>query len=345
MNIDEFNRLLLETVGVGLIIASYPELNVIYRNNRVLEWFPSFEERSAIISEKLVGIDQEALHSALGAGESYRATLEVKVRRRLKAISVTATRASISDEHCVIFELYDNTKVLELEAMITSYSKMVEQQNRSLKREKERAEKLLLNIMPESVYRELKTFGATAPQRYDEASILMLDFVGFAQTSMEHDPMTIISELNDIFTAFDRITEQQGCERLKTIGDAYVAVAGLPEPAPDHAEAIARSALMCVRYLKRRNKTHAIKWNCRVGLAPGPVIGSVVGIQKYVYDIFGPGINLAARLETLSGPMEILLSEEMYDRLRDSFRISDVGEIEVRGFGIKRIYKLLGSDE
>jgi adenylate cyclase len=345
MNIDEFNRLLLETVGVGLIIASYPELDIVYHNNRTLEWFPSFEEPSGKISDKLSGVNEEGLTSALNAGEIYQAALEAKVRRRVKAIGLTATRATIGDEHCVVFELYDNTKVLELEAMITSYSKMVEQQNRSLKREKERAEKLLLNIMPESVFRELKTFGTTTPQRYDEASILMLDFVGFAKMSMEHDPMAIIAELNDIFTAFDRITEQQGCERLKTIGDAYVAVAGLPEPAVDHAEAIARSALMCVRYLKRRNETHAIQWNCRVGLAPGPVIGSVVGIQKYVYDIFGPGINLASRLETLSGPMEILMTEEMYERLRDSFPISDLGEIEVRGFGVKRIYKLLEPDD
>lgn len=345
INLDAFNKLLLETVGVGLIIASYPKLNVIFHNNRVLEWFPAFEDSPGTICEKLQGIDEEALRSALDASENYRVAIEAKVRRRVRGIAVTATKASIGEVNCVIFELHDNTKVQELENMITSYSKMVEQQNRSLKREKERAEKLLLNILPESVYRELKTFGVTTPQRFDEASILMLDFVGFAKMSVEYEPTTIIAELNDIFTAFDRITEQQGCERLKTIGDAYVAVAGLPEPAADHAEAIARSALMCVRYLKRRNETHKIQWNCRIGLAPGPVIGSVVGIQKYVYDIFGPGINLAARLEALSGPMKIVLSEEMYERLRASFHIKDIGEAEVRGFGPKRIYELIGSDE
>jgi class 3 adenylate cyclase len=173
----------------------------------------------------------------------------------------------------------------------------------------------------------------------------MLDFVGFTQMSVEHDPGTIVSELNDIFTAFDRIAEHQGCERIKTIGDAYVAVAGLPEPAPDHAASIARLALLCLRYLKRRNETQKIKWNCRVGLAPGPVIGSVVGIQKYVYDIFGPGINLAARLEARAGPMEILVSEEMYPRLRAQFQLEEKGEAELRGFGPKRLYRLLGADD
>jgi class 3 adenylate cyclase len=243
-----------------------------------------------------------------------------------------------------VLEFQNVTKLKELEYMISSYSQMVERQNRSLQKEKERVEKLLLNIMPESVYQELKTFGVTTPQRYDDASILMLDFAGFTQMSVSHDPVTLITELNDIFTAFDRIAEQQGCERIKTIGDAYVAVCGLPEPASDHASAIARTALMFIRYLKRRNQTHEHQWNCRVGIAPGPVIGSVVGIQKYVYDIFGPGINLASRLEVLSEPMEITLSEEMYELLQGEFHMQPKGEAEVRGFGSKQLYRLTGAE-
>jgi len=102
---------------------------------------------------------------------------------------------------------------------------------------------------------------------------------------------------------------------------------------------------MCVRYLKKRNETHRIKWNCRIGLAPGPVIGSVVGIQKYVYDILGPGINLASRLEALAGPMEIYISEEMQRRIRNDFHIESIGKGEVRGFGTKQLFRLVGSDE
>jgi class 3 adenylate cyclase len=243
-----------------------------------------------------------------------------------------------------VLEFQNVTKLKELEYMISSYSQMVERQNRSLQKEKERVEKLLLNIMPESVYQELKTFGVTTPQRYDDASILMLDFAGFTQMSLSHDPVVLITELNDIFTAFDRIAEQQGCERIKTIGDAYVAVCGLPEPASDHAQAIARTALMFVRYLKRRNQSHEHQWHCRVGIAPGPVIGSVVGIQKYVYDIFGPGINLASRLEALSEPMEITLTEEMYALLQGEFHMEPKGEAEVRGFGSQRLYRLTGAE-
>lgn len=346
MKLDAFNKLLLETVGVGLIIATWPDLKVMFHNTRVGEWFPGFDDQGAgNLCQRMAGIDEAALRKAIEAGDSYSAPFDAKVGRRTHALAITASRALLGNDPWLVVELHNNTKVRQLETMIASYSKMVEQQNRSLRKEKERAEKLLLNIMPESVYKELKTFGVTTPQRYDDASILMLDFVGFTRLSIEHDPTTIITELNDIFTSFDRIAERQGCERIKTIGDAYVAVSGLPEPSSDHAASIARLALMCVRYLTRRNETHPIQWIARVGLAPGPVIGSVVGIQKYVYDIFGPGINLAARLEALAGPMEILVSGEMYDGLKALFQFEDRGELEVRGFGPRQVYRLLGADD
>ncbi len=345
MIIDDFNKKLLETVGVGLVIASYPDLSVIFRNHHVAEWFPGLSDPTGRIADSLPGLDGDRMLSALDAGEIYTDNVETKVGRRAVSLNVSATRTGHGDASWIIIELQNVTKMKELEYMISSYSQMVERQNRSLEKEKERAEKLLLNIMPESVYRELKTFGVTTPQRYDDASILMLDFVGFTQMSVTHDPVSLITELNDIFTAFDRIAEQQGCERIKTIGDAYVAVSGLPDPSPDHAYSIARVALMFVRYLKRRNQTHHPQWHCRVGIAPGPVIGSVVGIQKYVYDIFGPGINLASRLEALCNPMEIILSEGMYPLLRDAFQMEPMGEAEIRGFGSQQIYRLVGDGE
>jgi adenylate cyclase len=345
LKIEEFNELLLETVGIGLVIVSWPDLRLMFRNSRVTEWIPGFDDvAEAELCDRIPGIDKAVLCSAIESEGSYSAAIEVKAGRRTLALFVTMSRISLGNDLCLIVELYNNTKVRKLETMISSYSKMVEDQNRALRKEKERAEKLLLNIMPESVYKELKTFGVTTPQRYDEASILMLDFVGFTQLSLEHDPATIITELNDIFTGFDRIAERQGCERIKTIGDAYVAVSGLPEPASDHAASIARLALMCIRFLNRRNETHSIQWKARVGLAPGPVIGSVVGIQKYVYDIFGPGINLAARLEALAGPMDILVSEGMYATLKSQFQLEALGPREIRGFGEQPIYRLLGAE-
>ena len=219
--------------------------------------------------------------------------------------------------------------------MIESYSKMIERQNREVKRKKNRVEKLLLNIMPKTVYEEWKEFGVTTPQRYDNATVLMFDFVGFTEMSVSQDPNRLISELNDIFTSFDRIVEQFGCDRLKTIGDAYVAVSGVPEANPDHASSIARAALRFIRYLERRNLISEFEWKARIGIHSGPMIGSVVGVQKYVYDIFGPGMNMAARLEHLCEPMEIRLSEDTHAKITNEFRMTDLGESEIIPKGIK----------
>jgi class 3 adenylate cyclase len=258
------------------------------------------------------------------------------------SLSFTVSRPEDPESSFLVVECQNISKIKELEYMIESYSKMVEKQNRKLEREKERAEKLLLNVMPRKVYEEIKAFGVTTPQRFDEASILMLDFVEFTKMAVAQDPTALIAELNDIFTSFDQIAEQFGCERIKTIGDAYMAVCGVPEAVPDHAQSIAKVALLFVRYLQRRNEAQSNQWRCRIGINSGPVIGSIVGIQKYVYDIFGPGVNLAARMEGLSDAMEITLCEDMYELIRTDYRFEDRGELEVKGFGKKHIYTLLG---
>jgi class 3 adenylate cyclase len=217
---------------------------------------------------------------------------------------------------------------------------MSEKHTRELTREKERVEKLLLNIMPRSVYEEMKDFGTTTPQRFDSASVMLLDFVGFTDMAISQDPSGLITQLNDMFTAFDRIVELFGCERIKTIGDAYMAVSGVPDTNPDHAQNVARVALRIRRYLERRNAAHAEPWLCRIGINTGPLVGSVVGIQKYVYDIFGPGVNLAARMESYSDPMQITLCEETYELIKNEFSCSPRGDFEVKGFGTKTLYSL-----
>jgi len=192
------------------------------------------------------------------------------------------------------------------------------------------------------VYEEMRDYGTSTPQRFECASVLMLDFVDFTEMAVSQDPSAIIAELNDIFSAFDRIVEMFGCERIKTIGDAYMAVSGVPEATSDHAQNIAKVALRMRRYLEKRNAAHPAEWLCRIGINSGPLIGSIVGVQKYVYDIFGPGVNLAARMETYSDPMRITLSEETYELIRDDFLCSERGEFEVKGFGSMRLYDLEG---
>jgi len=224
--------------------------------------------------------------------------------------------------------------------MLDSYSRMAEKNAREVQREKERAEKLLLNIMPRAVFEEMKDFGSVSPARFDEATILMLDFVGSTEMAVSQNPGELVSELNDIFSAFDRIVELFGCERMKTIGDAYMAVSGIPEANEDHAQAVARVALRMKRYLQKRNESRREPWLGRIGIHSGPVVGSIVGVQKYVYDIFGPGVNMAARMEAQAEPMQIVITSDTYSRIKDDFECTDLGERDIKGFGDQRLYSL-----
>ena len=329
---------------MGFAALDPDSLALLWSNRRFADWFPDALEGETDLLDLAPSIDPERLRKRLERKRPFHAELETRAGRRAISLALEISRPEEATPPILLLECQNVSKLKELEYMIESYSKMVEKQNRTLKREKERVERLLLNIMPKAVYEEIKAFGVTTPQRFDGASILMLDFVGFTEMTVTEDPAALISELNDIFTSFDQIAEQFGCERIKTIGDAYMAVCGIPETTPDHAQTIAKVALLFVRYLERRNAAHSEQWECRVGIASGPVIGSIVGVQKYVYDIFGPGVNLAARMEALSGPMEVTVPQETAESLGSDFRLEDRGEVEVKGFGPTRVYTLLGEN-
>ncbi len=217
---------------------------------------------------------------------------------------------------------------------------MVERNTREIEREKERVEKLLLNIMPRNVYEEYKTFGVVTPQKYDPVSVLSVDFADFDEMADRVGPSVMVSEMNDIYASFDRIGEQFGCERIKTVGDAYVAISGLPEPLDNHAAAAVNSARRFVRYLARRNETHDHIWKCRIGIASGSVIGSVVGIQKYVYDVFGPAVNLAQKLREHAAPMEIISAAVSASDLDPDCILTPSGTADLGSYGDVDIAKV-----
>lgn len=339
MNLERFNKLLLESAGVGLAVLDIDDLTILFSNRRLHEWFP--DAAPGVRFDELVGdIDREKMRERFEKGRSYSLEASVKAGRRSITLAVEMSLSENSDSPAIIVECQNVSKIKELEYMIESYSAMVEKQNRTLQREKERVEKLLLNIMPKQIYEELKHFGVTTPQRYDNASVLMVDFVDFTDMAISRDPAGIITELNDLFTAFDRIAEQFGCERIKTMGDAYMAVSGIPEQTPEHATNIAKLAILIRRYLRRRNEAHTQQWRCRIGISSGIVIGSIVGVQKYVYDIFGPGVNLAARMEEMAEPMQILLCDDMVPLIADEFKLTELEEVEIKGFGRKRLFQL-----
>lgn len=331
---------LLERAGAGLALIDPAVLSVRACNRAFAEAFSAVPFAVALAAS---GAAEEAAGRIAEDGEA-KAELPVKRGRRQLRLAVTL-RAAPEGLGGWIAEATDVTRIRETEAMLETYSAMVERRARELAREKERVDKLLLNRMPRSVYEEFKTFGFVTPQLYDPVSVLMLAFVGFTEMAVSADPAVTASELNDIFSAFDRIAEQFGCERIKTTGDADIAVAGLPHPNPDHARAVARCALRFTRYLERRNRTHAHAWRCRIGLATGAVVGSVVGVQKYVCDVFGPAVNLAARLQARAEPMGIAVHGAMAAELADEGLVEPMGEAELRGFGRQPLFRLVPGGE
>ena len=207
-------------------------------------------------------------------------------------------------------------------------------------REKAKSDKLLHNVLPAKVANDLKETGTTIPQEFDDVSVFLSDIIGFTKISAQMEPGKVINELNQIFTRFDEIMEKHHCERIKTIGDAYLAVCGMPVSNPKHAENIANAALEIKEYLTERNKTEQVTFKMRIGINSGSVVGGVVGEKKYIYDVFGDTINTTQRMESTSEPMKINVSESTYQLLKDKFNFKKREPIEVHGKGILQMYFL-----
>lgn len=216
----------------------------------------------------------------------------------------------------------------------------LEEQNRQLEREKQRSEALLRNVLPERTARELLATGTCKPQLFSEATVCFADIVSFTATASRLSPKIIIHELNEIFTAFDRIALGRHCERMKTIGDAYLFVCGVPEPDPEHAQNVAQAALEMLDFLKKRNQEAEHCWQIRIGMHSGPLVGGIVGTEKYLYDIFGDTVNIAARMEELSQPMQVNVSSATQSLLKNAFTLGEGKEVEMKGKGKQLMYTL-----
>lgn len=220
--------------------------------------------------------------------------------------------------------------------------RQLEEKNRLLEAEKQKSEALLRNVLPVRVARELMEKGHCTPQLYDAVTVCFVDIVQFTATTATLPPETVIGELNGLFTAFDRIAEVNGCERMKTIGDAYLFVCGISEANPYHTRSVATAALEMVACLRERNHGSPRPWQVRIGIHTGPVVGGIVGTRKYLFDIFGDTVNIAARMEAMSEPMRIHVSAEVYRLLHAEFVFSCPVQIAMKGKGFQSTCYLEG---
>lgn len=213
-----------------------------------------------------------------------------------------------------------------------------------LRTEKDKSDRLLENILPAEVAAELKKTGESLPRRYEEVTILFSDFSGFTATVSSIPVKRLVAELDEIFSAFDDLARAHGLEKIKTIGDAYVAAAGLPEIQSDHAVRATRLAQAMLDYTQRRNASSAIKWRMRLGLHSGPVVAGVVGKWKFTYDVFGDTVNLASRMESVAAADEICVSAYTYDLIKDTFAADYGGKVPIKGKGDLDVYRVVQAE-
>ena len=202
---------------------------------------------------------------------------------------------------------------------------------------------LLANMLPSHVIDELTTTGRVRPAEHRVATMLFTDLVGFTQATATMPAERMVAELNDIFAAFDDITRQEGVEKIKTIGDAYMAVAGLSSEQSDHAQRCTRVALRMQDFMAQRNQKSAFKWSLRVGLHSGPVISGVVGKHKYAFDVWGDSVNLAARMESAGEAGKVNVSAFTYDLIQHEFECEYRGKIGAKGKGEVDMYFVLSA--
>lgn len=202
-------------------------------------------------------------------------------------------------------------------------------------------ESLLLNILPPMIAKRLKAGEETLVNTLPEATIIFCDLVGFTKLSAKLDSRKLVAMLNTLFSEFDKMTLLHGVEKIKTIGDAYMAVAGLPEPVSDHAVRSIELVMSWMKVLENFNAEMNIDLKMRVGINTGPVVAGVIGTHKFIYDLWGDAVNTASRMESHGIPNRIQVSESTYKKLSRLYNFEDRGEIEVKGKGRMRVFLLI----
>jgi class 3 adenylate cyclase len=196
--------------------------------------------------------------------------------------------------------------------------------------ERTKSERLLLNVLPKAIAERLKAGQRTIVDSFIDSTVLFADIVGFTRISARQSPQRTVQLLNEIFSSFDRIAEQLELEKIKTIGDAYMMVSGVPVIRADHAEVCAAAAFEILEAVKAFNRRHQLDWSIRVGMNSGPVVAGIIGTRKFAYDLWGDTVNIASRMESHGQPGHVQVSEVTKKLLEDKYDFEPMGVIEIK---------------
>jgi adenylate cyclase len=214
----------------------------------------------------------------------------------------------------------------------------LQQEKILLQAEQEKSDRLLLNILPHSIAERLKRGEHTIAERHTDVTVLFADLVDFSTLANHTDAQELVALLNDLFSRFDSLADRHGLEKIKTIGDCYLVVGGLPEPSARHAVAVAEMALDMLTALADLNQQRGLRLHLRIGLHSGPVVAGVIGSRKFTYDLWGVTVNLAQRVQASGVPDRVNVSAGTYELLKQDFRLTERGTVECKGQGLVRTY-------
>ncbi|MBT5855743.1 HAMP domain-containing protein [bacterium] len=329
-----------QVIGYGLVVVSTKAIALAIKRNRTISLLITL---GVIVLGIVVGLlftsfiikPVKALVSGtkLVSGGDYSIQVDVSSKDEIGVLTYSFN-TMVDKIRVQQDQLMDYNRTLE---------EKVKQRTSELAVEKEKSDELLLNILPLSIADRLKAKEETIADSFDEVTVLFSDIVGFTPLSSKISATELVVLLNDIISEFDRMTERFGLEKIKTVGDAYMAVSGAPDFRSDHAECVANMALEMREFLSDYHSKTGDAISIRIGINTGPVVAGVIGLKKFVYDLWGDAVNVASRMESSGVPGEVQISESTYAHIKDKFITEDRGEIEVKGKGKMQAYLLKGT--
>lgn len=358
-NINEWDPIREEVIRLRLK-GDYQGATAITKG-KMAEYVKKIEDK---ISSMIIAGNKNASHFVIEAKKSYFHSILItiisgllfllisfliaalNIRSIRKPLALLEDGAKQVEKGNLDFQIpiVSNDEFGKLTAAFNHMSESIKKRNEELKERNKENEHLLLSILPAPIAERLKAGEEPIADAFGDVSVLFADIVGFTEFSYEYPPRKLVNILNRLFSMFDEAAHKYRVEKIKTIGDCYMAVCGLLEPREDHADALVNMGLEMIRGLKELNAEMDTKLNLRIGIHSGPVVAGVIGKEKFIYDLWGDTVNIASRMESYGIEGRIHLSAYAYKSLRNPIKVEECPPLEIKGHGVMKSYLVAKSN-